>query len=213
MKEDIFYTLHPEFEIANDWIYFSVVEKESSEQMMEKMNINIVNVFSDNKTVSESEIDERIKSQLEITKNAYSDGCFGKEEYEKFLKQDQDRELTRQKIIEYGKEIEIEEGIASMEYLAALLAKPTSSFKLALEQYEYIRKEDENKSFIKKFEKDRKKFDKNSLITLILDALKAIEFIKGKDAKIIGLQKEEYDEWKKSVLELENNLIILQKSN
>ncbi len=195
------HTLHEDFGLAHDFLLEVIGKKYSQKKFLNRVE-KFLKELNNSKTeqVTEEDIDEWIEVCIWEANDMYDRGQITKEQRDRYIKMDSDREKVRKMLEE---EKPIHELIASAEFISATLDKPTKSFYNFLEFIKYDNKIEKN------FEIIKSKYEKDNLIAIIPTILESVIYKLKDDDTIYALgiyDQKDIISWKKSVAELEENL-------
>ena len=195
------YTLHEDFGLAHDFLLEVIGKKYSQKKFLNRVE-KFLKELNSSKTeqVTKEDIDEWIEECIWEANDMYDRGQITKEQRDRYIKMDSDREKVRKMLEE---EKPIHELIASAEFISATLDKPTKSFYNFLEFSKFDNKIEKN------FEIIKSKYEKDKLIAIIPTILESVIYKLKDDDTIYALgiyDQKDIISWKKSAAELEDSL-------
>jgi len=195
------HTLHEDFGLAHDFLLEVIGKKYSQKKFLNRVE-KFLKELNSSKTeqVTKEDIDEWIEECIWEANDMYDRGQITKEQRDRYIKMDSDREKVRKMLEE---EKPIHELIASAEFISAILDKPTKSFYNFLEFSKFDNKIEKN------FEIIKSKYEKDKLIAIIPTILESVIYKLKDDDTIYALgiyDQKDIISWKESVAELEESL-------
>ena len=196
------HTLHEDFGLVHDFMFEIIGKSYTQKRFLSRVEKFLSQLHSDlSHKVTEEDIDEWIEDCIWEANEFYNSGQITKEQRDRYIEMDSDRENVRKMLEENEKPLY--ESIASAEFVSAILDKPTKSFSYFLKLNSF------DKKLEKKFQKLKDKYDKNKLVEIIPTLLSSVVSEIKKDDTIYTLGI--YDEkdiisWQESVANLEENL-------
>ncbi|MBL1321259.1 MAG: hypothetical protein COA63_009400 [Methylophaga sp.] len=176
-------------DVMAEWIYFAVLANHDTESIIQLIKLTLASTFLEQPIISEAEIDEAIKMDLEMLQQQADNAHL--------TEQDLDRAKIKQELIEVGAGEQFEEGLAACQFLAALLGSPTDGFLAVIANY--------GEEFADTFSVIAKQYNVDRLRTLTPKALDVIIQSKNSEpAKVMGLSDPQ--SWFASLVLLEANL-------
>jgi hypothetical protein len=152
-----------ESDIIAEWIYFAVLANHSLDGVMQLIELTLASTFLEQPLISEAEIDEAIKMDLELLQDNLDNNRLSKEDFIHQSAALSNREKIKQELIEAGTGEQFEEGLAACEFLAALLGSPSNGFLSVIASY--------GEDFADTFAAIAKQYDVDKLCTLTPKAL------------------------------------------
>lgn len=196
------HTLHEDFGLVHDFMFEIIGKSYTQKRFLSRVEKFLSQLHSDlSYKVTEEDIDEWIEDCIWEANEFYNSGQITKEQRDRYIEMDSDRENVRKMLEENEKPLY--ESISSAEFVSAILDKPTKSFSYFLKLNSF------DKKLEKKFQKLKDKYDKNKLVEIIPTLLSSVVSEIKKDDTIYTLGI--YDEkdiisWQESVANLEENL-------
>ncbi len=154
-------------DVVAEWIYFAVLANHDSDSIIQLIEITIASTFLEQPIISEAEIDEAVKMDLEMLQQSAGN--------ENLTTHDLDREKIKQELITAGAGEQFEEGLAACEYLAALLGSPSDGFLTIIASY--------GEEFVHTFHQISQQYNNDRLRNLVPSALDVIS--KSKKDKLV----------------------------
>ncbi|MFW5426336.1 MAG: hypothetical protein ACKE8G_05470 [Methylophagaceae bacterium] len=187
-------------DVVAEWIYFAVLANHSLAGVMQLIELTLASTFLEHPIISEAEIDEAIKMDLELLQDNLDNNRLSKQDFTVQSAALSNRDKIKQELIDAGAGEQFEEGLAACEFLAALLGSPSDGFLAVLASY--------GEEFADTFSAIAKQYDVDALRTLAPKALEVIaKSNNSESAKVMGLSKQsDIESWFDSLAQLENNL-------
>lgn len=199
MNEQITFS-NTDSEIVAEWIYFAVLANHTNDSVMQLIELTLASTFLDQALISEQEIDEAIRLDLDMLKEDFGERGLTKAQFDQQYRQSVDREIIKKELIEASAGEQFEEGLAACEFLAALLGLPSEGFLAVIASY--------GEEAVNSFTHISKQYDANRLRMLTPKALDVLAKSKNSEsAKAMGISnQQDIESWFESIAQLENNL-------
>jgi hypothetical protein len=182
-------------EVVAEWIYFAVLANHSLDGVMQLIELTLASTFLEQPLISEAEINEAIKMDLELLQDNLNNNRLSKQDFTEQSTAINNRDKIKQELIEAGAGEQFEEGLAACEFLAALLGSPSDGFLAVLASY--------GEEFANTFSVIAKQYDVKTLRTLAPKALDVVIQSKNHGAELSD--KYDIEIWLGSLEQIETN--------
>ena len=200
-NDEYLYTLHPDFELSNEWLVEVIKESYLGNDLLQEIN-NLLDEYK-SEGITENDIDEYIKEELEYLYHQHKMEDITDEEYLKYKAEITNKKSSR-KQLESDYLFGYLDALAIGEYLVALGGHPTMAFQT------FLRNNAAEKAFEHLRYNNSLELFKNTLNSILCNIIPNVK--KNHIIDFLGIFGEKNKQsWLKSVDDLDANIKNIMK--